>query len=67
MRVHLNVGWLSENDLLVKAGQVLGIVVDPKTATEKGCQALTSSGPMQLEWELDLLFTLAQLKELGFE
>lgn len=65
MKVPLKVGWLSANGLLVKAGAVLGMVVD-SSADERGVGILAPT-PMRLEWSEDLLFTLDQLETLGFQ
>ena len=65
MKVPLKVGWLSENDLLVKAATIVGYAYIPGSADEHGCEVLP--GPVRLLWGDYLMFTVAQLLELGFE
>jgi hypothetical protein len=83
--VPLQVGWLSENNLLVRAGELLGYKVFQasdgtlRDATVEGVevwgrgeQVATTSGTRTalvrqfLLWEDYMLFTVAQLQELGF-
>ena len=68
-RVPLQVSWLHETGMLVKAAGLLGHAVDTSTAGEDGvyCLAQPDGAPYKMEWDDHLLFTLAQLKELGFE
>jgi hypothetical protein len=68
MKVPLQVSWLQENDLLTKAAILLGYAIVPGSADDKGIKALEPGGRIfALAWEVYFQFTLAQLKELGFE
>ncbi len=69
MKIPLHIGWLAENNMLVKAAGLLGHAVDIGTAGEDGvyCLAQPDGAPYKMDWDDYLLFTLAQLKELGFE
>jgi len=73
-KVPLRTGWLSEQGLLEKAGNLLGYTLDP-SASAGGCYmfrreeknediAVTSGF---IRWDDDMMFTVAQLLELGFE
>lgn len=68
MKVPLQLSWLQENDLLVKAAILLGYAVVPGSADPKGIKMIGAGGKqMWMAWEIYFIFTLAQLKQLGFE
>jgi hypothetical protein len=68
MRVPIQVSWLQENELLPPAAILLGYAIVPGTADAKGITMIGPGGrQFGMTWELYLTFTLAQLKELGFE
>src|SRR5215831_15763064 len=74
-KVPLNVGWLSENDLLTKAAGMLGYELGPANeesiivTRHKDAKPADypSVYPFYMMWDENLMFTVAQLLELGFE
>ena len=78
MKVPLKVSWLSENNLLGEALQALKYKL--VSSHKQGVTILVPKGPVlttngtrkgaehhHLDWDDELLFTAAQLIELGFE
>lgn len=68
-KVPLSVAWLSENDMLEKALKQVGLTL-PKVDS-KGAAVIDTTGKevksIHLNWEDNVLFTINQLKKLGFE
>ena len=68
-KVPLNAGWLSENDLLLKSAKMINLDVNRKDATKTGIFAYDLANGKQtfIQWTDDMMFTIAQLIELGFD
>ena len=67
-KVPLRLDWLSENDLLEKAAPMLSLRILRYTKLGVVIASGTQGNEETLSWtNTELLFTLAQLKELGFE
>ena len=69
MKVPLNLGWLSENDLLqnslvLRQFRLLSVAID---GLRIECVDGKGKTVYMLNWQDNLMFTLDELKQLGFE